>query len=67
MNNNKFGRVWMRAEAKGYNYNYDSIEFERNCNMNLKSFGWLGWVREGRDVTVTVAIKLNWLVMFTGS
>ena len=60
---------WLRAVAQGYNYSYNKIEWWSNLQTNLKSWGVnFGWGLDGcarwRKVTITVAVKLNWGLLF---
>ena len=63
------GLGWLRAVAQSYNYSYNKIELGSNVQNNLMSWGIkLGWGLDGcarwRKVTITVAEKLHWLIIF---
>ena len=63
------GLGWLRAATQGYNYSYSKIDSGSNFQNNLRSWRVkLGWGLDGgalwRKVTITVAIKLNWVVIF---
>ena len=61
----------LRAVAQGYSYSYNNIKLRCTFQNNLMSWGlkWDG-VLDGcarwRKVTVTVTIKVNWVMIFKG-
>ena len=63
------GLGWLRAVAQGYIYSYIKIELVSNFHKILRSWGVkLGRGLDGcarwRKVTITVAIKFTWEVIF---
>ena len=65
------GLGWLRAVAQCYNYSCNTIKLVSNFLNNIKSLGIkLGWGLDGcarwRKVTITVAVKLNWGLIFKG-
>ena len=63
------GLGWLPAVAQVYNFSDNKIELKNNFQMNLMSWRIkLNWGLDGcarwRKVTITVAVKLRWGVVF---